>query len=76
LGLGYILLNVFGVNYAKFGVNYAKLGVIDAKFGVNGDVSQIGAFTVKHYGFVMDRFYSKLVSSGLDKHTTLSKQTH
>ncbi len=69
MGLGYILLNVFGVNYANFGVNYAKLGVIDAKFGVNGDVSQVGAFTIKHYGFVIDRFYSKLVSSGLDKQT-------
>jgi hypothetical protein len=52
--LGYILLNVFGVNYANFGVNYKKFGVIDAKFGVNGEVSQVGACTIKHYGFVID----------------------
>ncbi len=70
MGLGYILLNVFGVNYAKlgvidanFGVNYAKLGVIDVKLGVNGDVSQVGAFTIKHYGFVIDRKWTDFVVS-------------
>jgi hypothetical protein len=38
-----------------------------------------GACTVKHFFRnlrKMDRFHDKLVSSGLDKHVSLSKQTH